>query len=253
MGARSSIRGQVAFIAGGGAGIGLACVKRFSEEGANVALLDNNPETGKSAAANAEAMGTESLFLQGEGTSKADVAAAFESTLDKWGRLDILVNCIGGFHEVAGIDQIDEANWEAMINWNLTGTFLCTKEAVPHMKKAGYGRIVSVSSLAGRTGILFSALHYATAKAAILGFTRRLAVELAPHGITANAVVPGTVMTPRVAKLHQDRIDQIRALIPMGREGKSEEIADPIWYLCTPGASYITGIALDINGGLWSG
>ncbi|MEE9276041.1 MAG: SDR family NAD(P)-dependent oxidoreductase [bacterium] len=250
---RSSMRGQVAVVTGGGAGIGLACAERFAEEGAREAVLDGDPERGAGAVARVEAGGAEGLFQAAEATSEEEARAAFRGVMEKWGRMDALVNCAGGFYATVNIDQIDEAEWDAMVDWNLKGAYLCCREAAGPMKAAGYGRIVNVSSLAGRTGIQYTALHYATAKAALLGFTRRLAVELAPHGVTVNAVAPGVVLSPRVAELHKHRIDEIRAGIPMGREAEAEEIADGIWYLATPGASYITGVSFDINGGMWSG
>lgn len=248
-----SLEGQVVFITGGGAGIGLACVERLARAGARIAVMDRDEERGAAAAEKAAEAGSEGIFLQAEAAQADQVAQAFRRAQEKWSRLDILVNCAGGFHENPDIDQLAEEDWDEVIDWNLKSTFLCSREAVPLMKKAGYGRIVNISSMAGRTAFRTTGLHYVSAKAAVVGFTRRLAVEVATSGITVNAVAPGVVFTPRIAELYKGRLDQIRAMIPMEREARSEEIADGVWYLATPGASYITGIVLDINGGLWTG
>jgi 3-oxoacyl-[acyl-carrier protein] reductase len=251
MSERSSIRGQVAIVTGGAAGIGEAVVRRFAEEGVRIALVDKDPDNGNSVVENIKSAGADAIYLQADVGSSADVKEAFRKTDERWGRLDILVNCAGGFFETVPIEDLEEDDWDAILAWNLKSVFLCSKAAAVPMKKAGYGRIVSISSLTGRTGILETALHYGSAKAGILGFTRRLAVELAPHGITANAVAPGVVLSPRVAIMHKDRLPEINKSIPMARPGEAEEIADGIWYLATPGSSYITGVTLDINGGRW--
>jgi len=248
-----SLKDQVAFVAAGAAGIGFSCVERFTREGAKVAFMDRDNHEGEKRAKEMRNLGMEVLFLHGECTSNEDVEKSAKKTIEKWNKVDILVNCAGGFHTTNNVEEIDETEWKRMLDWNLTATYMSTKAIVPNMKKNNYGRIINVSSLAGRTGIAFTSIDYATAKSAVIGFTRRLAVELAPFGITANVVTPGTVWSPRVAKLHKDRIEQIRETIPVGREGTTEEIADGIWYLATPGASYITGATLDINGGMWFG
>ncbi|MBT3350626.1 MAG: SDR family oxidoreductase [Nitrospinaceae bacterium] len=251
MSERSSIKDHVAIVTGGAAGIGEAVVLRFASEGAKVVIVDKDNEKGAAVAEKISAGGAEVIFVQADVTSSADVRSAFAQTMDRWGQLDILVNCAGGFFETHSIEEQDEDDWDAILAWNLKSVFLCAKEAAVVMKKRSYGRIVSISSLTGRTGIIETALHYGSAKAGILGFTRRLAVELAPNGITVNAVAPGVVLSPRVAEMHKDRLPEIYKTVPMARAGEAEEIADGIWYFSTPGSSYITGVTLDINGGRW--
>ena len=250
---KSTVKDQVVFVAAGAAGIGFSCVERFSNEGAKVAFMDRDEVEGEKKEKEMRNLGMDVLFIHGECTSNDDVENSAKKTFNKWNKIDILVNCAGGFHTTNNVEEIDETEWKKMLDWNLTATYMTTKAIVPYMKENNYGRIINVSSLAGRTGIAFTSIDYATAKSAIIGFTRRLAVELAPFGITANVVTPGTVWSPRVAELHKDRIEDIRKTIPIGREGTTEEIADGIWYLATPGASYITGATLDINGGMWFG
>lgn len=249
MNERSSIQDQVAIITGGAAGIGEACVKRFAEEGARIAVLDRDAEKGNTVTEKIISSGVEAIFFQVDVTSSLDVEKAFRNVLDKWGKLEILINCAGGFYETHAIEDIKEEEWDNILAWNLKSVFLCCRAAAAPMKKAGYGRIVSVSSLTGRTGVLETATDYGSAKAGILGFTRRFAVEAAPHGITVNAVAPGVVLSPRVAEMHKDRLPEIMKTVPMGRAGDAAEIADGIWYLATPGSSYITGVTIDINGG----
>ena len=253
MESRSSIREQVALVAGGAEGIGGACAERFAEEGAKVAVLDRNPRAGEEAAGRLNAGGGEALFVRADAASKGEVESAFGRVLGRWGRLDILVNCAGGYVDTFPIEEIKEEEWDAGIAWNLKSAMLCCQAAAAPMKKAGYGRIVSIASRAGRTGIAFTALDYSAAKAGVMGMTRRLSAELGPFGITVNAVAPGITLTPRFAGMRGSvPSEEVVRAIPLGRFADPEDIADPIWYLCTPGAGYITGISLDINGGVFT-
>ena len=239
----SSVAGQIAIVTGGTAGIGLACVERFAAEGAKIAVIARTADTGKAVAERLNDSGAEVIFIAGDCVSPDDMCTAAAVILNKWGRADILVNCAGGFISSPSIEELDNDAWHEVIDWNLTAKFLLTRKIVPAMKHNGYGRIVNVSSLAGRTGIPFAPIDYSAGTAAVIGLTRRLAVELAPYGITANVVASGTVRTPR----------EIEKSIPVGRIGKPEELAHSIWYLCTPGAAFTTGAILDVNGGIWTG
>ena len=190
---RSSIQGHVAVVTAGAAGIGAGVVERFAQEGARVALLDVDAAAGEAAA---RRMGEAVRFIRTDAASAEQVAAALGETLGAWGRLDILVNCAGGFVDNPGIEDLDEAEWRRVVDLNLKSAFLCAREAAPAMKKAGYGRIVNVSSLSGRDGILETGLAYSAAKAGLFGFCRRLAVEVAPYGVTVNTVAPSVVLSP---------------------------------------------------------
>lgn len=249
----SSIAGQVAIVSGGTAGIGLACVERFAAEGAKVAIIARSADSGEAVAKRLSESGAEAIFVAGDCTSSEDMRAAAATILDKWERADILVNCAGGFVASAAFEDIEDAAWRSVIDWNLDAKFLLTREIVPAMKRNGYGRIVNISSLAGRTGIPFAPADYSAGTAAVCGLTRRLAVELAPFGITANVVAPGTTRSPRSESLGEERLNQIAKNIPVGRIGTAEELAHSIWYLCTPGAGFTTGAVLDVNGGIWTG
>jgi len=249
----SSIRGQVAAVTGGAAGIGLACAQRFASEGARVAIIDRDRETGAKAVQDIETAGGEAMYVAAECTSESDMAAAVDAIVARYGRLDILANCAGGFHSTPSIEELDAETWRAGIEWNLTGIFIPLRAVVPAMKANKYGRIVNIGSTAGRTASAHAALDYSAAKAAVGGLTRRAAVELAPSGITVNMVAPGTVMTPRIAVLHRERMEAIASNMPVGRLGAAEEIAHAVWYLVTPGAAFTTGATLDVNGGRWTG
>ena len=249
----TSIAGQIAIVTGGTAGIGLACAERFAAEGAKVAVIARTAQAGEAVEERLNDSGAEAIFIAGDCASASDMRAAAATILDKWGRADILVNCAGGFIATSAFEDLDDATWRDVIDWNLTSKILITREIVPAMKRSGYGRIVNISSLAGRTGIPFAPADYSAGTAAVPGLTRRLAVELAPFGITANVVAPGTVRSPRSERLGEERLREIAKTIPVGRIGTAEEIAIGIWYLCTPGAGFTTGCVLDINGGIWTG
>ena len=245
---RSSIKDHVAIVTGATDGIGLATAIRFADEGAKVAIMGRDPERGSAALAQVSLHG-DAIFVQGDAAQKEDIDLLFARALGTWGRLDILVNCAGGFVEVSDIEGLDEAEWEKIVEWNLTSCYLATRAAAAPMKERGYGRIVNISSISARDGLANVSLVYSAAKSAMHGFTRRLAVELAPHGITVNAVAPGVTLTKRFRLVHGERVPQIVANLPVGFGGEPEDIADAIWYFSTPGSGYVTGATIDVNGG----
>lgn len=249
MTAAASLSGQVALVTGGAVGIGLACVERLAAEGARVALVDCDAETGTHAAARLRGGGQEVVFTSADVTAEDDVARAFDEVIDRWERLDVLVNGAGGFTRAPRLQDLDRREWDALIALNLSSAYLCCRRAAGPMTAAGYGRIVNVASMASRTAVPHVSHAYTAAKTGLVGLTRSLALEFAPFGITVNAVAPGVVLSPRVSRLHADRLDEIVAATPMGRVGTAEEMADAVWYLSSSAARYITGITLDVNGG----
>lgn len=250
----TSIAGQVAVIAGGTQGIGLACAERFAAEGAKVAIIGRSAERGEAALEALRGAGaTDVRFLAADCTIGREVARAIAEVMEAHGRIDILASCPGGFYASPRIEEIDEEAWRKGIDWNLTSKFLLAREVAPVMKRQGYGRIVNVSSIAGRTGLAAAPLDYSAGKAGVDGLTRRLAAELAPFGVTVNSVAPGTTLSPRVGRLSERRLEKVREGIPVGRLATPAEIAHGIWYLCTPGAGFVTGAVLDMNGGVWTG
>ena len=228
----TSIKGQVAVVTGGTAGMGEAAALRFGAEGLEDSAYVTQPP---------------------ECADESEVKHATRTIIDNLGRVDILVNTAGGFIDAPPLEEVSNADMRHNFDWNVTAKFLITRELVPVMKSNNYGRIVNISSVAGRTARNGSSIEYSTNEAAILGMTRRLAVELAPFGITINAIAPGLVLTPRVRRHPPEILAEREKSIPVGRMGKPEELAHAIWYLCTPGAAFTTGAVLDVNGGNWTG
>ncbi len=253
MEALSSIEGQVAVVTGGTAGMGEAACVRFGAEGAKVAVVGRTPAKGEAVVNRITDAGGTAMFVQAECADEAQVKAGVKKILDAWARADILVNTAGGYIDSPPIEKVTHEDMIANFNWNIAAKFLITRELVPTMKANKYGRIVNISSVAGRTARGGASIEYSTNEAGILGMTRRLAVELAPFGITVNAIAPGLVLTPRVQRHPPHVLAEREKQIPIGRMGKPEELAHAIWWLSTPGAAFTTGAVLDVNGGNWTG
>jgi NAD(P)-dependent dehydrogenase (short-subunit alcohol dehydrogenase family) len=239
---------QVALVTGAAAGIGWATARRFAAAGHAVALLDLRLDLARERAAE---LGENSLALQCDVSSEDEVKEAIGAVLDRFGRLDAVVNNAGiGNPHVPTLEQ-DVKSFERILRIHLSSTFMISREAARIMLEAGRGTIVNISSIAGVTG-LPRRNAYGAAKAGIIAMTRSMACEWAGGGIRVNAVAPGFVATELVRRLEEDgsiNIPRLESRVPMGRLARPEEIAEAIFFLCSPAASYITGSVLSVDGG----
>jgi len=238
--------GRVVLITGAGRGLGRATAERFLERGAQVAV---NVRTTERAETLAFELGRNSHPAPGDIRSAAAVRALVADIIQRFGRLDILVNN-AAIASATRIEQLTEDEWRATIDTNLTAAFLCIQAVVPAMKSQSHGRIINVSSLAGRSVSTLGGADYTASKAGMLGLTRAAAKELGAHGITVNAVCPGLFDTELThANATQERLDTVSQNFPIARLGKPEEVSDLICFLASESAGYITGASFDINGG----
>ncbi len=242
---------QVVIVTGAARGIGAATVRAFAREGARVAVLDIDAPGAQAVADEAKQLGAEALAFKTDVTVAAEVRQAVDTIVSRWNRVDVLVNNAGGFSVMRKTEDIPDEEWDAILRFNVTSAFLCTKAVLPLMKRQKFGRIVNLASIVGRGGAVTVTAHYAAAKAAIIGFTRQLAREVGPDGITVNAVAPGTVATERFLALRgPEERKQMAASVPLRRVAEPDEIADAVLFLASDAARYINGVALDVNGGL---
>lgn len=244
------LAGQVALVTGASRGIGRAIALRLASEGAHVVLnYLQNHQAAQSAVEAIRAEGGQAEALCFDVGSAQDVERFVRGVVDRLGRLDILVNNAGGTSDQLLL-RLKEEEWERILRVNLTGTFLCCKAAVRSMLRARYGRIVNISSVAGHLGNI-GQTAYAAAKAGIEGFTRSLAREVAARNITVNVVAPGFIATDMVEQLPDSLKQAYLQLIPVGRWGTPEEVAELVTFLVQPAAAYITGQVIGVNGGLY--
>jgi 3-oxoacyl-[acyl-carrier protein] reductase len=241
------LKDKVAVITGAGSGIGEATALEFAKEGAKVIVCDINEETAKSAADKCRSHGTEAEAYKLDVSNKNMVDSVFKQVVDKFGKLDILINNAGITKDALSL-KMSEEQWDAVLNVNLKGTFLCAQAAAMYMKEQNYGRIVNTSSI----GILgnIGQTNYASSKMGVLGLTRTMALELSRYNITVNAIAPGATKTPMTAQIPEDIAAQFVKKIPFRRFAEPEEIAKAHAFFASDDASYITGQMIFVAGGL---
>lgn len=256
MTANGRLSGRIAVITGAGLGIGKACALRFAEEGATLVLAERDANRLSVITTQLQELGASVLPVPCDATAEADIASLAQAAATL-GPVSILVNNVGGGRS-GRITDLSLDDWEHTMALSLRSMFLCTRALVPVMQAQNYGRIVCLSSGA-RNGSVWNAFHtgasaYSTAKAGVTGFVRALAIELADHGITINAVAPGPIDTelagPYLRAMHDQGLEYspIR-MTPLHRLGTPREVADAVLFLSTDEASYITGTTLDVTGG----
>jgi len=266
------LSGRVALVTGGSRGLGRADALVLAQAGADVAVADLlvesqlSEETDRYGALatvarqqglvhteetvrDIEAMGRRALAVRCDVTNREEVDAAVARTVEELGSVDILVNNAGTLDHAAQFHHQSPELWERDLRVNLTGAFNCAQAVWPHMRKRGWGRIVNMASVAGTLGG-FGQASYSTTKAGLLGLTRTLAMEGARHGITCNAIVPGVIGTEAFNMANAEMNERIVNRTALKRPGKPEEIANAIAFLCSDLASYITGIELNVSGGV---
>lgn len=248
-----AFRGRVFLITGAGRGLGRLAAGRLAGFGAQIGLCDLVAERAEAAADEIVASGGRAMAIPADVGEEADVARSVGAVVERFGRIDVLVNAAGSYgaayrstHET----PVDE--WDRVFASNVRGSFLCAKHVVPHMMAAGGGRIINFASNAGRTVSPLLGCSYTAAKTAVIGLTRHLSREYAAHGILVNTIAPGPVAGERVAGLlgGEDDGEMLRQQIPLGRLADPNEIVDVVLFLASDAARFMTGAILDVSGGL---
>jgi 2-hydroxycyclohexanecarboxyl-CoA dehydrogenase len=246
------VSGRVAIVTGGGSGIGLAISERLAADGMKVAVFDRDGSTANEAAATIAAAGGTALGATVDVTDRQLIDEGVSTVRERFGRPTVLVNN-AGVHAMAPFLSITPEQWRLVMDVNLTGTFNCCQAVVPDMVDEGWGRIVNISSSSAHSGQQMMT-HYVAAKSGVIGFTKALALEFGPKGITVNTIPPGFIDTPMLRRLEAKGmmgpgVDHAASLIPVRRIGQPEDIAAMCSFLVKDEAGYITGQVLGVNGG----
>ena len=243
-----SLKDKVALVTGASRGIGRAVALALAATGAQVAVnFVNRRDAAMAVRKEIQVLGQESLLVQADVAAKQDVEQMISRVLDHFGQIDILVNN-ATLHRGGKVHRLLQCDWESVMDSCLRGAFHCCQQVVPHMTARQSGRIINVSSIMGRIGWPGDTA-YGAAKAGLVGFTRSLAKEVAPHGITANVVMPGYIDTDMTSELTPRSKDLMVSRIPLGRAGQPEEVAEVVTFLASQ-AAYVTGAVYVVDGGM---
>jgi 3-oxoacyl-[acyl-carrier protein] reductase len=243
-----SLKDKVAIVTGASQGIGRDIALAFAQSGARVVVAARNEEKLATLVAEIGQAGGEALAVKLDVADPDQVKAAFKQVLEKFGRLDILVNNAAVTRDGLAM-RIKKDDWDVVIQTNLTGAHLCIQQALPAMMKARAGRIINIASVVAQTGNAGQA-NYVAAKAGLIGLTKAIAIEIASRNITVNAVAPGFIETPMTDVLPDKLKEELKITIPLRRMGSPRDVASAVIFLASDEAAYITGHVLNVNGGM---
>ena len=246
-----TLSGHVALVTGASQGIGRACALKLAELGAMVAVAARNQEKLNELVGQITAAGGQATAFALDVSDEEQIKSVFKAVIAQLGKIDILVNNAGITRDQL-IMRMKRADWDAVINTNLTSAYLCTQQAIGSMLKQRWGRIINITSIFGQTGQAGQA-NYASSKAGLIGLTMAVAREVASRNITCNAVAPGFIETAMTAGLGDEFAQKAVDMIPLGRVGTPEDVANAVAFLASDEASYITGHVLNVNGGMLMG
>lgn len=246
-----SLAGRVALVTGASQGIGRACALQLAKDGAAVALVARNQEKLEEAKQEIVAAGGQAAVFAADIADEEQVKGAFKAAIAQFGKLEILVNNAGVTKDQL-VMRMKRSDWDTVINTNLTSAYLCIQQAISPMLKQRWGRIINITSVFGQTGQAGQA-NYAASKAGLIGLTMAIAREVASRSITCNAVAPGFIETAMTSGLSEEFKQTALKVIPLGRVGSSQEVADAVAFLASDKAAYITGHVLNVNGGMLMG
>jgi NAD(P)-dependent dehydrogenase (short-subunit alcohol dehydrogenase family) len=242
---------RVAIVTGAARGIGSAIVESLAASGARCVIADIDETAATAAAEGVRATGATCIAATADVSEEPQVEALLEQVTSEFGPVEILVNN-AGISLPSPIEETPLEDWERVMAVNLRAAYLCAKHTFPKMKQAGWGRIVNVASFAGKRATLFGNNgSYSASKAGVIGLTRALAIEGAPHGVTVNGVAPGIVETTLLSALTVDQRERLTSMVPLGRLARPAEVAALVRYLVSDEAAYVTGEVVNINGGLY--
>jgi 3-oxoacyl-[acyl-carrier protein] reductase len=243
------MEGLAAIVTGSGKGLGKAIAEAFFREGARVALWDVDLASAKQVRDRLDPSGKQAIAMQVNVTIEAEVDRAVSETVERFGRLDVLVNN-AGISRHRPIEEMTVDMFESVMKVNVTGTFICCRAAIPVMKQQKKGKIVNISSLGGRTGRPGVAVNYAASKAAVIGLTQTLARELGPSGIRVNAIAPGPILTEQTKQYVPEPFASWNVGRAILKDGLPEDVAGAAVYLASSRSDWVTGVTLDVNGGI---
>jgi len=246
-----SLSGRVALVTGASQGIGHACARKLAESGAAVAVAARNQQKLEELVNQVTAAGGQAAAFAMDVNDEEQIKAGVRAAIAKFGKIDILVNNAGITKDTL-LMRMKRADWDAVINTNLTSAYMTTQQVISSMLKQRWGRIINVTSVFGQIGQAGQA-NYASSKAGLIGFTMAIAREVGSRGITSNAVAPGFIETAMTEGLPQELKETALKMIPLGRIGTVDDVANAVRFLASDEAGYITGHVLNVNGGMFMG